>query len=85
MSSVKGGSAEVRMTCNHTNLYPNPAPRFGELAWCHRCDEFKPVKIVTPIPHLPTPSTYTKTKPVTHYLNNARLPLRPAHLKHIHL
>lgn len=73
------------MSCYHTNVYGNPPPAKGENAWCPRCQEFRTVIVSQKIEAIPaTDPTYIKTKPVTQYLNNARLPLRPAHLKHLH-
>lgn len=36
-------AAIIKMGCGHTNRYASPWPSEGELAWCHRCQEFKGV------------------------------------------
>lgn len=65
--------AEVAMVCGHTNIYATSPPNFGELAWCHRCEEFKPVKFTRKIPAIPTPSTYSKSVQITLCYNDALL------------
>lgn len=63
-------SAEVIMVCGHHNIYARCIPRFGDLAWCPRCDTFKPVKIVEVIPPKPEPPvSYSKSVPITTYTN----------------
>lgn len=47
-SHAKGQSYVIVLSCLHTLIYTDPAPKMGETLWCPRCRDYRPCAVAPP-------------------------------------